>query len=145
MKLQSLFSAAALATLLATPAHAATPYNVFLSGQVFKGGELVTTFATPILIGRTLPVKDQERGGAERRGSFTLELTPEPAAQNRLSVSIKAGWGGNSSSSSVAGGVINERVEMAQGETKTIPFGPCGQPNPQGSCYKLVFSATSQQ
>ncbi|WP_158682596.1 hypothetical protein [Pseudomonas sp. XWY-1] len=139
------FSAAALATLLATSVHAATPYNVFLSGQVFKGDELVTNFATPILIGRTLPVKDQDRGGAERNESFTLELTPEPVPQNRISVAIKAGWGGNSESSSVAGGVLNERVEMAQGETKTIPFGPCGQSNPQGSCYKVVFSATAQR
>lgn len=145
MKFQNVFSAAALATLLATPVHAATLYNVFLSGQVFKGDELVTTFATPILIGRTLPVKDQDRGGAERSESFQLALTPEPAAQNRLSVTVQAGWGGNSPSSSVAGGVLNERVEMAQGETKTIPFGACGQTNPQGSCYKLVFSATSQQ
>lgn len=146
MKSRILSPVAAFAMLLATPVFAsAQTYNVFLSGQVFKGDELLTTFAAPVVVGGTLPIKNQDYGSAERSESIRLALTPEPAAQNRLSVSIKADWGSSSPSSSVAGGMINERVEMAQGETKSIPFGDCGHTDfKKTSCYKVVFSATSQ-
>lgn len=45
--------------MLATSALAESGSNIFLSGKVFKGDEVVASFAAPTLLGNTLPVKDQ--------------------------------------------------------------------------------------
>lgn len=50
---------AAFVAFFAVTAHAETPHNIFLSGKVFKGEEVVETFAAPTILGAALPVKNQ--------------------------------------------------------------------------------------
>ena len=51
--------AAVMLPMLASSALAESSSNIFLSGKVFKGDEVVASFAAPTLLGNTLPVKDQ--------------------------------------------------------------------------------------
>lgn len=53
------FLIAVMLPMLATSALAEPGSNVFLSGKVFKGNEVVASFAAPTLLGNTLPVRDQ--------------------------------------------------------------------------------------
>lgn len=148
MKARTILAFSALALLMAAPVFAASPSNVFLSGKVFKGGEVITTFATPIVLGNTLPVKDQVANGSGGMNTVRLALTPELFAENVMTVSIKADWSAlGAPSEAVAGGTLNEKVELAQGESKTISFGNCEHADDKlSSCtYKLVFSASVQR
>lgn len=147
MKARTIIATSALAMLMTAPVSAASPNNVFLSGKVFQGDEVITTFATPIVLGGTLPVKDQDSNGADGINTVRLALTPELSAENRVTVSIKANWSVGAPSKSVSGGMLNEKVELAQGESKTIPFGNCEYADDKkSSCnYKLVLSASLQR
>lgn len=147
MKARTIIVTSAFAMLMTAPVFAASPSNVFLSGKVFKGDEVITTFATPIVLGGTLPVNDQDSNGPDGIDTVRLALTPELSVENRVRVSIKAHWSVGAPSESVAGGMLNEKVELAQGESKTIPFGDCGYvDDKKSSCnYKLVLSASLQR
>lgn len=53
------FFAAVVLAAAAVPAIAETGPNVFLNGKVFKGDEVVASFAMPVVLGSTVPVKEQ--------------------------------------------------------------------------------------
>lgn len=147
MKARTIIATSAFAMLMTAPVFAASPSNVFLSGTVFKGNEVITTFATPIVLGGTLPVKDQDSNVVDGINTVRLALTPKLSTENRVTVSIVANWSVGAPSKSVAGGMLNEKVELAQGESKTIPFGDCGYADDKkSSCnYRLVLSASLQR
>lgn len=143
MRARTIIATFPFVMLMTAQVFAASPSNVFLSGKVFKDDEVITNFATPNVLGRTLPVKDQSAIGAADNNDLRLALTPELSDGNRVKVSIKASWSVGPPSQSVSGGVLNQDVELAQGEIKTIPFGDCGNVNEKKSaCYKLVLSAS---
>lgn len=81
--------------------HWDSPSNVFLSGTVFKCNEVITTFATPIVLGGTLPVKDQDSNVVDGIYTVRLALTPEFSTENRVTVSIVANWSAGAPSKSV--------------------------------------------
>lgn len=145
MKARTVIATSTFAMLMTAQVFAFSASNVFLSGNVFKDDELITNFATPIVLGGTLPVKDQSTVGAADN-KLNLELTPEFSDGNRVKVSIKASWSVAPPSNSVAGGVLNQDVELAQGETKAIAFGDCSNAaEKKSTCYKLVLSASLQR
>lgn len=146
MKACTIITTSALAMLMSASVFAASLSNVYLIGSVFQGDETITNFAAPIVLGGTLPVKSENPTGDDGN-NVRLELTPELSAENRVTVSITAKWSAGAPSSSVAGGMLNEKVELAQGESKTIPFGDCGYADDnKSSCkYRLVLSATLQR
>lgn len=143
MKSRVIFSAAALAMLTANAVSATDLYNVFLSGKVFEGDRVITTFAAPILAGRTFPLRDLESEGSAGSKGLQLELTPESSSvEKHVRVAVKASWGEGGPSESVSGGVANQDVDLAQGESKIVSF-DCANAadNPPRCKYKLVLSA----
>ena len=56
--MKRLFTAGVLAAM-SVPVFAETGPNVFLNGKVYKGDEIVASFAMPARLGSTVPVKDQ--------------------------------------------------------------------------------------
>lgn len=148
MKAPTILAASALMLLAATPCFAVSLSNVFLSGKVFKGDELITTFASPIVLGNTLPVKDQVSDGTGRMSTLRLALTPEQSEDKVMSVSIKADWGTlGAPSEAVSGGTFRDKVNVIQGQSKSVSLGSCGYADDQlTKCdYKLVFSANLQR
>ncbi|HFH2978838.1 TPA: hypothetical protein ACGJSI_005834 [Pseudomonas aeruginosa] len=99
------FFAAVVLAAMAVPAIAESGSNVFLSGKVFKGDEVVASFAMPALLGSTVPVKEQilnsyiEKALVDGKkvklvpGKITtgldLQVTPSSIAGDRVMVMVK--------------------------------------------------------
>lgn len=149
MKASMIITSLAFAMLTAEPVFAASTSNVYLTGKVFRGEEVVTTFDAPILLGSTLPVKDQVTEGSGIVKTVQIALTPEETAGSSVTVSITANWSesGGPTKGAVVGGTMTDKVTLAQGESRAIPFGSCvpvvGKPD---ECsLRLVLSASAQR
>ncbi|HHK3940746.1 TPA: hypothetical protein ACQSRZ_006032 [Pseudomonas aeruginosa] len=102
--MKRLFAAVVLAAM-SVPAFAETGPNVFLNGKVFKGEEVVASFAMPARLGSTVPVKEQvlnsyiERALVEGKKvklvpgqiatGLDLQVTPSSIAGDHVTVMVK--------------------------------------------------------
>ncbi|MDU8456765.1 hypothetical protein [Pseudomonas syringae group sp. J254-4] len=123
---------------------------------------VIATFATPILLGRTLPVKDQV---TDRSGVLTgvaLALTPKEVVSGKVIVLLAGNLTKRSKSSVIGWGVttpataveipntttesFHNQVVLAQGQSQVIPFGNCklAEGKPPSCSHKLVLNASSQ-
>ncbi|NWB63551.1 hypothetical protein [Pseudomonas sp. F1002] len=151
--------AALLATVPFATVLAATPSNVFLSGQVLRDDEVITSFAAPILLGATLPVSDQVSSKSGKVGVVKLALTPTKSAGGSFAVSVKGDWSERLDSvaqnskdgiSTEWKGAISNQVELAPGQTQVIPLGKCNTAIEKLAdkvlvcSLKLVLSARAQ-
>ncbi len=99
------FFAAVVLAAAAVPAIAETGPNVFLNGKVFKGDEVVASFAMPVVLGSTVPVKEQVLNSYIERAlvdgkkvklvpgqvatGLDLQVTPSSIAGDRVMVTVK--------------------------------------------------------
>lgn len=95
---------AACLPLFAVTAHAESPQNIFLSGKVFKGEEVVASFAAPTILGGALPVKDQVLHSYIKKAvtngkrtdlipgklatGLSLNITPTATSENSVLVAV---------------------------------------------------------
>ncbi|HCE5933767.1 TPA: hypothetical protein NHK80_005232 [Pseudomonas aeruginosa] len=82
------FFAAVVLTAMSVPAIAESGPNVFLNGKVFKGDEVVASFATPARLGSIVPVKDQIMQHGVATG-LEMRVTPMSIAGDRIIVAVK--------------------------------------------------------
>ncbi|WP_219096259.1 hypothetical protein [Pseudomonas sp. UMAB-40] len=144
---------AVLLPMMAGSAFAGAPYNVFLSGQVMKGDTAINSFAAPIRIGGTFPVKAEVGNGAGKLLSeVNVTITPKGVVGNNVLV-VVTGYliqypGTGKHTGDVVPGPISDTnyfsqtVEIPQGQPTVFPFGDCKTPT---TCsHSIVLSASAQ-